>query len=56
MPQMSTRPTYEERYKPGEWKLNQVDAARSGLPNPLHMYEDGLDMSIQAERVSQLTT
>ena len=25
--------------------------ARSGLANPLHTYKDGLDMSIQAERV-----
>ena len=28
-----------------------IITARSGLTNPLHMYEGGLDMSIQAERV-----
>ena len=43
--------TYEKHYKPGGWTLNRVNMARSGLPNPLRMYKDGLDMSIQAEQV-----
>ena len=31
-----------------------LKGTRSGLTNPLHIYEDGLDMSIQAERIWQL--
>ena len=46
--------TYEAHYKPGESKLNRVNTARSGLPNPLHMHRNSLDMSIQAERVLEL--